>query len=50
MEGNIHATKWSLNTLEKVFTHTGKDFNKVRTDMNDLIIKTMISVEPPIVD
>lgn len=49
-ENSINSSKWSLKTLEKVFQHTKKDFKKVQDGMNDLIIKTLISVEPPIVD
>lgn len=47
---NLRASKWSLKTLQKVFEDHGKDYKSVKRQMNDLIIKTIISVEPPIMD
>jgi len=39
-----------MKTLEKVFEQTGKNFKPVRAGINDLIIKTLISCEQPIVE
>lgn len=49
-ESGIDNSKWSLKTLEKVFIHTKKDWNKVREGIYDIVIKTLISVEPSIVE
>ena len=45
---NLNASKWSLKTLQKVFEDHGKDYEGVKRQMKDLIIKTMISVDGPI--
>lgn len=47
---NLRASKWSLKTLQKVFEDHNKDFKSVKMRMKDLIIKTIISVEPPIME
>mmetsp|Transcript_14897 Transcript_14897/g.16589 ORF Transcript_14897/g.16589 Transcript_14897/m.16589 type:complete len:269 (+) Transcript_14897:767-1573(+) len=47
---NLRASKWSLKTLRKVFEDHGKDYDAVNRQMKDLIIKTIISVEPPIME
>ena len=47
---NLRASKWSLKTLQRVFEDHGKDYKSVKRQMKDLIIKTIISVEPPIMD
>ena len=47
---NLRASKWSLKTLQKVFEDHNKDYKTIKKKMNDLIIKTIISVEPPIVE
>lgn len=44
------SSKWSLKTLEKVFLHTGKDWKKVKDQIHDVIIKELITVEPPIME
>lgn len=47
---NLRASKWSLKTLENVFEQHNKDFKTIKAKMRDLIIKTIISVEPPIME
>jgi len=47
---NLRASKWSLKTLEKVFEDHNKDFQTIKKRMRDLIIKTIISVEGPIME
>ena len=47
---NLRASKWSLKTLQKVFEDHNKDFKTVKKRMKDIIIKTIISVEEPILD
>lgn len=47
---NLRASKWSLKTLQKVFEDHGKDYKSIKKKMKDLIIKTIISVEPPIME
>lgn len=47
---NLRASKWSLKTLEKVFEDHNKDYKTIKKKMKDLIVKTIISVEPPIMD
>jgi len=33
-----------------VFIHTGKDWKKVKDQIHDVIIKELITVEPPIME
>ena len=47
-DDNTNTSKWSLKTLEKVFIHSGKDWKKVKEAIHDVIIKELITVEPPI--
>lgn len=42
---NLRASKWSLKTLQKVFEDHGKDFKTAKVRMQDVIVKTIISVE-----
>lgn len=49
-EESTNTSKWSLKTLEKVFLHTGKDWKKVKEGIHDVIIKELITVEPPIME
>ncbi len=49
-EDSTSSSKWSLKTLEKVFLRTGKDWNKVKEGIHDVIIKELITVEPPIME
>jgi tubulin polyglutamylase TTLL4 len=44
----LNSSKWSLRTLQKVFEDHDKDYDTVKKRMQDLIVKTMISVENPI--
>ena len=46
---NLRASKWSLKTLRRVFEEHGKDFESVERRMKDVIVKTIISVEYPVV-
>lgn len=50
MSNNLRASKWSLKTLQKVFEDHGKDYKSIKKRMKDIIIKTLISVEHPIVE
>lgn len=47
---NLRASKWSLKTLQKVFEDHNKDYKSIKRAMKDLIVKTIIAVEPPIME
>jgi len=48
--GNLRASKWSLKTLQKVFEEHNKDYKSIHKKMVDLIVKTIVCVEPPIME
>lgn len=41
-----NSSKWSMYTLEKHFKKIGIDYKNVKERIKDVIIKTLISVEP----
>lgn len=43
---NENASKWSLKFLKKYYESNNIDFESVFDSINDLVIKTAISVEP----
>ena len=47
-EGSSSSSKWDFNMLRKAFKKQGIDFDVAHAKCKDLIIKTLISVEPHI--
>ena len=47
-EGSLKSSKWNLSQLKKHFDSVGISYSKAREKIKDVIIKTLISVEPHI--
>ena len=48
--GSTQASKWSLKSLEEAYKILGIDYDKVMSDIKDVIIKSILSIEPIIVN
>jgi hypothetical protein len=45
----INSSKWDLKTLKKKYQELGIDYDAVFGSIKDVIIKTLISLEPNVV-
>lgn len=48
-EGEEGSSKWSFKTLKKAYEENGINYDFVFSQVKDVIVKTLISVEPHIV-
>jgi tubulin polyglutamylase TTLL4 len=49
-QSKVHPSKWSFSQLREYLLSTGKDYDMMMERIKDLIIKTLIAVETPIVN
>ncbi|RNF07405.1 putative tubulin-tyrosine ligase [Trypanosoma rangeli] len=48
-EGGISASKWTLAALQKHFHMHGLDWNATMAHIHDLLVKTLLAVEPHVI-
>jgi tubulin polyglutamylase TTLL4 len=48
-EGEENSSKWSFKALKKAYEENGINYDYVFAQVKDVIVKTLISVEPHIV-
>lgn len=44
------ASKWSFGQLREYCASTGQDYDQMMSSIKDLIVKTLVAVEPPIIN
>jgi hypothetical protein len=47
-DGDANSSKWDFKMLQQAFAKAGTNYNLMYNQMKDIIIKTLLSVEPTI--